>query len=72
MLSLRLPEDVEARLEKLAKNTGRTKTYYAREAIELHLEDMEDLYLAEKVYGDYLAGKTTARPIDDVAREYGL
>jgi RHH-type transcriptional regulator, rel operon repressor / antitoxin RelB len=72
MLSLRLSEEVEARLEKLAKSTGRTKTYYAREAIELHLEDLEDLYLAEKAYGDYLAGKTTARPIEDVAREYGL
>lgn len=72
MLSLRLPEDVEARLDKLAKNTGRTKTFYAREAIELHLEDMEDLYLAEKAYGDYLAGKTTVRPIEDVALEYGL
>jgi RHH-type rel operon transcriptional repressor/antitoxin RelB len=72
MLSLRLPEDIETRLDKLAKKTGRTKTYYAREAIELHLEDMEDLYLAEKAYSDYLAGKTTARPIEDVAREYGL
>ena len=72
MLSLRLSDDIEERLEKLAKKTGRTKTYYAREAIELHLEDMEDLYLAEKAHGDYLAGKTTARPIEDVAREYGL
>jgi RHH-type rel operon transcriptional repressor/antitoxin RelB len=72
MLSLRLSAEVEDRLEKLAKSTGRTKTYHAREAIELHLEDMEDLYLAEKAYGDYLDGKTTSRPIEDVAREYGL
>jgi hypothetical protein len=34
MLSLRLPEELEDRLEKLAETTGRTKTYYAREAIE--------------------------------------
>ena len=72
MLSLRLPAEVEDRLERLAKKTGRTKTYYVREAIELHLEDLEDLYLAEKAYSNYLAGKTTARPIEDVAREYGL
>lgn len=30
MLALRLPADIEARL---AKRTGRSKSYYAREAI---------------------------------------
>jgi RHH-type rel operon transcriptional repressor/antitoxin RelB len=48
MLAIRLPEEIEKRLEELAKSTGRTKTYYAREAILTHLEDMEDYYLAEK------------------------
>ena len=33
MLSVRLPEEVETRLERLAKETGRTKSYYARAAI---------------------------------------
>mgnify|MGYP003536809500 CR=1 FL=1 len=33
MLALRLPPDIEARLEALAKKTGRTKSQYAREAI---------------------------------------
>ncbi|HKK19561.1 MAG TPA: DUF6290 family protein [Opitutales bacterium] len=46
MLAIRLDREVEARLESLAKKTGRTKTYYAREAILEHLEDMEDYYLA--------------------------
>ena len=49
MLAIRLPEDVEKRLNALAKATGRTKTFYAREAILEHLDDLEDLYLAEKV-----------------------
>ena len=48
MLALRLPEDIETRLDKLAKATGRTKSFYAREAILEHLADLEDLYLAEK------------------------
>ncbi|MBU6225714.1 MAG: TraY domain-containing protein [Burkholderiales bacterium] len=48
MLALRLPEEVENRLEKLAKSTGRTKSFYAREAIVEHIADLEDLYLAEK------------------------
>jgi RHH-type rel operon transcriptional repressor/antitoxin RelB len=46
MLVIRLPEDIEHRLCLLAKKTGRTKTYYAKEAILEHLEDLEDTYLA--------------------------
>ena len=46
MLALRLPPEIEARLEALAKATGRTKSFYVREAILEHLEDMEDAYLA--------------------------
>jgi RHH-type rel operon transcriptional repressor/antitoxin RelB len=48
MLPIRLPLSVEKRLEELARRTGRTKSYYAREAILQHLEDLEDIYLAER------------------------
>jgi RHH-type rel operon transcriptional repressor/antitoxin RelB len=48
MLAIRLPQSIEKRLENLARRTGRTKTYYVREAILEHLEDIEDLYLAER------------------------
>ena len=44
MLALRLPKDIEDRLDSLAKKTGRTKSFYAREAIMEHLDDLEDLY----------------------------
>lgn len=46
MLAIRLDPDTEGRLDQLAKKTGRTKTFYAREAILQHLEDLEDIYLA--------------------------
>jgi len=46
MLAIRLPKDVENRLAQLAAKTGRTKTFYAKEAILEHLDDMEDKYLA--------------------------
>ena len=46
MLAIRIPQDIESRLERLAQKTGRTKTYYAREALLRFLEDMEDEYLA--------------------------
>ena len=46
MLAIRLPEDIEKRLADLASKTGRTKTFYAREAILEHLDEIEDKYLA--------------------------
>jgi RHH-type transcriptional regulator, rel operon repressor / antitoxin RelB len=49
MLALKLPADIEKRLTDLAKKTGRTKSYYAREAILAYIEDLEDTYLALKV-----------------------
>ena len=45
-ISIRLPDDVSMRLETLAQSTGRSKTFYVREAILEHLDDLEDLYLA--------------------------
>ena len=47
MLSIRLDPDIERRLSELARQTGRTKTYYARELIEGNIEDLEERYLAE-------------------------
>lgn len=69
MLAIRLPEDIEARLSKLAKATGRTKTYYATQAILEKIEDLEDYYLAEKAYGEFIASGEKAIPIEDVLRE---
>lgn len=46
MLAIRLPEELERRLEKLAKKTGRTKTFYVREAIVDHIDELEDIYLS--------------------------
>lgn len=46
MLAVRLPEDIEKRLNALAEKTGRTKTYYVREAVIDHIEDLEDIYLS--------------------------
>lgn len=43
--SFRLPSELEQRLDTLAKQTGRTKTYYLRELIETGLKDLEDRYL---------------------------
>jgi len=68
MLAIRLDQEVESRLEQLAKKTGRTKTYYAREAILEHLEDMEDYYLAVEA----LQSPGKLYSADEAKRELGL
>ncbi len=72
MLALRLPEEIEIRLEKLAKSTGRTKSFYARAAIIEHLADLEDLYLAEKRLAKVRSGKSKTVSLNEVEAELGL
>ena len=72
MLAIRLPASVEDRLTALAERTGRTKTSYAREAIERHLDDLEDLYLAEAELAKVRAGRSKPQPLAQVMRAHGL
>lgn len=72
MLAVRLPNDIEMRLSALAASTGRTKTFYAREAIVEYIDDLEDLYLAESRLADLRAGKTQTVALEDVMKRYGL
>ena len=72
MLAIRLSEEIENRLDALAKATGRTKTFYAREAILKYLDDIEDIYLAEKRLEDIKANRTITVPLEDVMKSYGM
>lgn len=72
MIAVRVSKDLEERLERLAKMTGRTKTYYVREAIEEHLDELEEIYLAEKVLEDVRAGRETSTELDELIDWYGL
>ena len=72
MLSIRLPQSIEKRLEKLARRTGRTKSYYAREAILQHLGDLEDVYLAERALERLRNGKDRTIPLEKVMKRHGM
>jgi RHH-type rel operon transcriptional repressor/antitoxin RelB len=72
MLAIRLPQSIEKRLEKLARRTGRTKTFYVREAILEHLEDLEDLYLAEGALERIRTREERTVPLKDVMKRHGL
>ena len=71
-VSLRLPDDVARRLQQLADLTGRSKTFYMIEAIREHLDDLEDVYLAEQRLIDLRAGKSRTVPLDEVIRRHGM
>lgn len=70
--SVRLSEETEKRLDILASRTGRSKAFYIREAIETHLEDMEDIYLAEQVLDRIRSGKERTYSLKEVEARLGL
>lgn len=72
MLAIRLPQSIEKRLEKLARRTGRTKTFYARQAILQHLDELEDLYRAEVTLKRIRSGKDKPMPLEAVLKRHGV
>lgn len=71
-ISIRLSPDIESRLKNLAALTGRSKTYYVTQAIYEHLDDLEDLYLAERELEAIRSGRSTTIPLADVIKRYGM
>jgi RHH-type rel operon transcriptional repressor/antitoxin RelB len=72
MLAIRLPPSIEKRLNKLARRTGRTKTFYVREAILQHLEDLEDIYAAERALERIRNDEEQTIPLEDVMKHHGM
>jgi RHH-type rel operon transcriptional repressor/antitoxin RelB len=70
--AVRLPDELFARLQALSARTGRTATYYIREAVEEHLDDLEDFYLAEQVLERVRRGEEDISSLDEVERRLGL
>lgn len=71
-ISIRLPAEEEARLNRLAACTGRSKTYYVTEAIVEYIGDLEDLYLAEQRLIEIRAGRSKTVPLEEVMERYDL
>lgn len=72
MLALRLPPEIEARLDELSRKTGRSKSSYAREAILEHLDDLEDIYRAEERLDALERGEADTVPLADLMKRYGV
>ena len=72
MLAISLPEKIEERLERLARRTGRTKAYYIRQAVIEHLEDIEDVEVADKRLENLRRGKTRTVPLSQLLKKHGV
>jgi RHH-type rel operon transcriptional repressor/antitoxin RelB len=72
MLTVRLPAEMEQRLNILSAATQRPKSFYIREALERSLEDIEDAFLAESAYERFKASGEKAVSLEEVMREHGL
>ena len=66
MLNVRVGEELEERLNVLARETGRTKTFYVKEALEKYMLDAEDIYLAESRLEDLATGRSRTYTIQEV------
>jgi RHH-type transcriptional regulator, rel operon repressor / antitoxin RelB len=70
--SIRLEPELEARLDALAKRTGRTKAFYLRQLIEENIDDLEDYYSAVEVSERIRRGEEGTRPWSAVRSELAL
>jgi len=71
-ISIRFSQDVEERLERLAKETGRTKTFFIRQMVEDNIDTAEDFYLAESVLERIRAGREKVHTSSFVRDQLGL
>ncbi|MBZ5562646.1 MAG: anti-toxin [Acidobacteriia bacterium] len=68
MLTVRLSRTLESRLNRLAKRTGRPKSYYAKKAIAEFLDKQEDYLVAVARLEENLP----PNPVDRAAGQLGL
>ena len=71
-IAVRIPEELYQRLQSLAEQTGRTATFYVREALLEYLDDLEDIYLAERVVEKLRRGEEQTYTLEEVERHLGL
>ena len=68
MLAVRLDPTMDEKLSRLAQETGRSKSYYVKQAISDFLEEREDYLLALAV----LERGEARRPLSEVRKDLGL
>lgn len=72
VLSVRLPDDIKARLDALAASTGHPAAYYVREAVTDHLDEIEYVYTLRAKAEAIRRGEARTRSLEEVATDLGI
>lgn len=70
--TFRTTPELKNRISFLAKETRRPISFYYNLLLEDYLEDLEDIYLSEKVLEEIRSGKQKTHSAEDVFAEAGL
>jgi RHH-type rel operon transcriptional repressor/antitoxin RelB len=68
-VEVRIQDKTFKRLKHLSEKTGRTTTFYIHEAIEKHIDELEDIYLAEQSLENLRKGKDKVMAKEDFWNE---
>ncbi len=68
LVAVRLPEQLDLKLNNLAKETGRSKSYYMKKALTQFIEDREDYLLAVAAMEE----NSPSIPYEKIRKELGL
>lgn len=71
-VAVRLSDELQKRLDALAARTGRTRSFYVKEAIELHLDELEERFWADEIVARYEVSNEKTRPWAEVKAELDL
>jgi RHH-type rel operon transcriptional repressor/antitoxin RelB len=70
--TIQLDPEIDARLEQLAKATGRTKEFYIKELIQQGMEELEDAYLGALEADRVRRGESSTRSLEAIMQDLGL
>ena len=70
--TIQLDPSIDARLEELARATGRSKDFYLNELIQQGMDELEDAYLGALEAERVRRGESSTRSLDAVMQDLGL
>ncbi|HQS84247.1 MAG: hypothetical protein B7Y25_04925 [Alphaproteobacteria bacterium 16-39-46] len=70
--AVRLPEELQKRLDNLATKTHRSKSYYLRHALEVFLEEKEDVLIASSRWEEYKKNGEKGISLEEIEKKMGL
>ena len=71
-VAVRLSKDQQDRLDALSQRTGRSRSFYVKEEIDLHLDELEERYWADSVIDRWEASDGKTRQWSEVKAELDL